>query len=629
MDQAELWRRWRRERAPRAFEAIVRPELAHALALARRMGADPGEAEDALQDSLVKLARERSDEPLRVGIRAWICRRVVLGVKMQARAGARRRRHEAAAAGHGGPAALPRVEARDEVEAALGRLEEEERRIVELRFLHDLDYREMAYVLDATENACRIRVHKALKRLRVLLGAAAPARVASLSLPAARADAAIAAALAAAKPALGLAAKGALAAALALGAAAALRIAPASPPAPEPAVAVAAAPPAASPLPPPSPPTPPPAPTGIDLLTRHLDGSGDLSSRLWDFDDLSSVVRTPEGPVRRIEAEGAVTAVRPEQLKGPVVEFGRGVFRLPQLRRERGPLLLRGAGSDATLLLGGPILVEGSVGHLRVCDLTFEGQALDVRGSVAAVLERVRLRGFTITAGYGAPLGTTGRALLLLRECSVVGGFRRNAGGRALAVRGGVVALFDRCRLSDLEEPARSEPRAHPRSLLHFRRCHLAGCGPVRGVTSAFRECAAEPAAPRARLSDLREVAEAFERGGARVAAIEAIAWEGAEATVYAVHAGGRTTVVDRAGRPAPDGAAYEVRRPRQRYEGPPLTRVLALAWPHLDPEMAAGGVREGAWNGPLGAPLPRIEVLDPLDRTLALLDPATGAVAR
>lgn len=632
MDQADLWREWRRERAARAFEALVRPELAHALALARRMGADAGEAEDALQESLVQLAREKTDDPVRVGLRAWLCRRVVLRVKMQARAGSRRRRHEAAAARPGRATHVADVEARDEVEAALGRLDEDERRAVVLRFLHDLDYREMAYVLAATENACRIRVHKALKKLRGLLGVNAPALLAALGLPAAKADAAIVAgALAAAKPTAGLAAKGALAAALALAVTATICLAPAAPPppAPPPAVVAAAAPPAAVPLPPPRPPEPPPAPTGIDLLARHLDGREDLSARLWDFDDLAAIVRPAEGPVHRIEAKGAVRAVRPEELDGPVVEFGPGTFVLPRAGWERESLVLRGAGPDATVLVGGPILLEGSIGHLHIRDLTWDGAALDVRGAVAAVLERVRLRGWTITAGYGAPLGATGRALLLLRDCAFVGGFKRNAGGCALNVRGGVVALFDRCRLSDLDEPARAEQRAHPRSLVHFRRCVLSGCGPPRRVATASRECVEARATPRARLSDLRAVAEAFELAGERVAGVDAIAWDGAEATVYAVHAGGRTFIVDRAGRPVPDGAEYRVRSPRRAYDGPPLTLALSRAWPRLDPEMAAAGVREDAEIGPGGAMLPRIHVVDPLDRTLAVLDPATGAVAR
>ncbi|MHC4933058.1 MAG: sigma factor, partial [Planctomycetota bacterium] len=74
----ELWQAWRRRRESSAFEALVRPEIAHALALARRMGADGADADDVVQESLVLLAKERSDDPIRVGVRTWICRRVVL-----------------------------------------------------------------------------------------------------------------------------------------------------------------------------------------------------------------------------------------------------------------------------------------------------------------------------------------------------------------------------------------------------------------------------------------------------------------------------------------------------------------------------------------------------------------------
>ncbi len=66
---AELWQRWRTEADGAAFAALVLPERPRAVALARGTGCDAGAAEDAVQDALVALARERSDAPLELGLR--------------------------------------------------------------------------------------------------------------------------------------------------------------------------------------------------------------------------------------------------------------------------------------------------------------------------------------------------------------------------------------------------------------------------------------------------------------------------------------------------------------------------------------------------------------------------------
>jgi len=129
----DLWTNWTRHRDERSFEELVRPELPHALGFAQRLGCNTADAEDAVQDALARL-----------------------------------------------------VAVREEVERALAGLDEDERAAVHLRYLHDLDYREMAVVPVTSEGACRKRVHKALARLRARFGDGAAAVVAALPLPAAR-----------------------------------------------------------------------------------------------------------------------------------------------------------------------------------------------------------------------------------------------------------------------------------------------------------------------------------------------------------------------------------------------------------------------------------------------------------
>jgi len=72
----ELWTNWTRHRDERSFEALVRPELPHALGFAQRLGCDMADAEDAVQDALARLVAVRDDSPTALGLRAWLCREV-------------------------------------------------------------------------------------------------------------------------------------------------------------------------------------------------------------------------------------------------------------------------------------------------------------------------------------------------------------------------------------------------------------------------------------------------------------------------------------------------------------------------------------------------------------------------
>jgi len=179
------WEAWKGRRDERAFEDLVRPDLGRAVALARAEGCPPGEAEDAVQESLIRLAREKSNAPAEVGVRGWFFGVVRDRARARRRSDRRRQQREQAAAV---PEAMPGSEARyalrDEVEKALSVLAEEEREALRLRYLLDLDYREVAYVLGVSEGACRMRVLRALKRIRSILGAGAGAALAAVVLPA-------------------------------------------------------------------------------------------------------------------------------------------------------------------------------------------------------------------------------------------------------------------------------------------------------------------------------------------------------------------------------------------------------------------------------------------------------------
>lgn len=182
----DLWTNWTRHRDERSFEALVRPELPHALGFAQRLGCSAADAEDAVQDALARLVAVRDDSPTSLGLRAWLCREVHVRARSRLRSERRRRTRESVVAA---PPSVPADAApavREEIERALAGLDEDERAAVQLRYLHDLDYREMSAVLGASEVACRKRVHKALGRLRARFGDDVAAAVAVLPLPAAR-----------------------------------------------------------------------------------------------------------------------------------------------------------------------------------------------------------------------------------------------------------------------------------------------------------------------------------------------------------------------------------------------------------------------------------------------------------
>lgn len=183
---ALLWRSWRAKCDGRAFDALVRPHLAFATAFAQRLGCRGQDADEVVQRTLVALATQTREAPAAVGVRAWIGRSVLQEARMLARSDRRRAAREEVAvrerAARLAPGQQP-TEARDEVEVALALLDPEDRHLVELRFLHDLEYREIAFVIGRSPLACRLRVHRALARLKRSMGRSASLLVASIPLP--------------------------------------------------------------------------------------------------------------------------------------------------------------------------------------------------------------------------------------------------------------------------------------------------------------------------------------------------------------------------------------------------------------------------------------------------------------
>lgn len=161
---------------PAAFARLYDRLAARLLAAARLLTGSDHEAEDALQDLFVALARGRSrlaavgdlDAYLFTALRHTVTRR-------GRRATARRRtldslaRRTLDAAGPAGPAASPATLPDDALAEALGGLPPEQRDVVRLRTEGGLSFAEIAATLDISPNTAASRWRYALDRLRTAL----------------------------------------------------------------------------------------------------------------------------------------------------------------------------------------------------------------------------------------------------------------------------------------------------------------------------------------------------------------------------------------------------------------------------------------------------------------------------
>lgn len=162
-----------------AFAVLVERHYDRCLRLALHLLGDRAEAEDAVQESLLRAYRHLGGYREQDRFGAWLARIVVNRCRV-ARARARRPLPHALEWGTDG-AAEPDAEAlarRDELRHLLAALPPEQREAVVLRFADDLTFDEMAAVTGATVGALKMRVQRACRRLRALVTPSAdrPAR---------------------------------------------------------------------------------------------------------------------------------------------------------------------------------------------------------------------------------------------------------------------------------------------------------------------------------------------------------------------------------------------------------------------------------------------------------------------
>jgi RNA polymerase sigma-70 factor (ECF subfamily) len=169
-----------------AFERLVREHGGRLLAVSRRFLRNEEDARDALQDAFVSAFRsvDRFEGSSRLS--TWLHRIVVNSCLMKLRS---RRRHPEEPIEdllpkflEDGHAAVPSVawrrsaeelleiaETRTLVRAAIDRLPESYRTVLMMRDIEELDTAEAARLLDVSENAVKVRLHRARQALRELL----------------------------------------------------------------------------------------------------------------------------------------------------------------------------------------------------------------------------------------------------------------------------------------------------------------------------------------------------------------------------------------------------------------------------------------------------------------------------
>ena len=173
-----------------AFETLLRDYGPRLLRLARRLLPNEEDARDALQDAMVNVYRSIGNFESGSALLTWLHRIVVNSALMKLRT---RKRHPeedieqylprfledghqripstpwTKSAPESAQSVLEREELRAAVRAAIDKLPEAYRIVLQLRDIEELSTAETAEILGVTSNVVKIRLHRARQALRTLL----------------------------------------------------------------------------------------------------------------------------------------------------------------------------------------------------------------------------------------------------------------------------------------------------------------------------------------------------------------------------------------------------------------------------------------------------------------------------
>jgi RNA polymerase sigma factor (sigma-70 family) len=156
------------------FAEATRPLLGHLVSIARRILGDEDAAWDAVQEALMSLWLH---DEMPANLRAWLARAVVHRSLHLARSQSRRRKHEIQARFHHFEASdrdnpAHRLEEKDlgrVLEDALSRIAPDQRIVLVLSVVEQMDYESIAIALQIPIGTVRSRMNRARGALRDLL----------------------------------------------------------------------------------------------------------------------------------------------------------------------------------------------------------------------------------------------------------------------------------------------------------------------------------------------------------------------------------------------------------------------------------------------------------------------------
>jgi RNA polymerase sigma factor (sigma-70 family) len=175
IEDTELLRRYAEEHSEAAFTALVerRLGLVYAVAL-RQTGGDAHRAHDIAQTVFIHLARQASSLARQPVLAGWLYRRAQFAASDAMRTEWRRQAREQEAHTMNEILSEDRSagdwdKLRPDLDQVLGELPESDRDALVLRFFDDRPLADVGAKLHLTENAARMRVQRALEKVRTLL----------------------------------------------------------------------------------------------------------------------------------------------------------------------------------------------------------------------------------------------------------------------------------------------------------------------------------------------------------------------------------------------------------------------------------------------------------------------------
>jgi RNA polymerase sigma factor (sigma-70 family) len=155
------------DRLLREIESLYRERFADFVGVAASIVGEREAAREAVQEAFAAIVRGRRGLRREAALEAWVWRAVINAARKQMRASRRQPQLERAPSTNGD---APEPRERSELAVLVAALPERQRLILFLRYYADLDYREIARILDVKTGTVSASLHAAHATLRRRIG---------------------------------------------------------------------------------------------------------------------------------------------------------------------------------------------------------------------------------------------------------------------------------------------------------------------------------------------------------------------------------------------------------------------------------------------------------------------------